>query len=198
MISHLQERSLHAGQTEQSVEQLQDHARSTHATPQVSNSSEISVGGRHLESGSAREALLGCGRVSPGLLQARTRKGQGINGVLAVAGPPIRSSAATRVSTATPTSSTRFFPSVRDLQHPFHSSNRLDVLPIVEFSLDGRLTDEEAVEAIKAEPPMSGEALTAAVLLSEHRVRFPLTFFSRPLTCRTETNRACWCWTGRR
>ncbi|KAI6240597.1 hypothetical protein M3Y99_00428900 [Aphelenchoides fujianensis] len=46
-----------------------------------------------------------------------------------------------------------------------------DVLPIVEFSLDGDLTDEEAAEAVKAEPPMGGEPLTAAVLLSEHRNR---------------------------
>jgi hypothetical protein len=46
----------------------------------------------------------------------------------------------------------------------------LDVLPIVEFSLHEGISEQEASDLIKAEPPMNTEPVSATLLISEHRV----------------------------
>lgn len=46
------------------------------------------------------------------------------------------------------------------------------MLPIVEFSLADGISEQEAVDMIRAEPPINNEALSTTLLISEHRVYF--------------------------
>jgi hypothetical protein len=50
------------------------------------------------------------------------------------------------------------------------------VLPVVEFSLADGISEQEAIDLIKAEPPVETEQMSATLLISEHRVCLNYTY----------------------